>query len=257
VGGPPPASSPRARGLRPLKRRVGGLAPLGAAARSPRHLQQAPRRQPAFPQDSGSTAPTTPGTRASQTLSKSAFGWSCWTRPGRDQSPETWFDEGTTGQSKCCQPSMQTSFPRKRPKLRKAQQGGRVEDPPQSHRPRRWGGSRCLTGKPRSNNGVTPPARRTTRASWTGPSSSGRNRPRRWNILATGSRGDRANPFPKGDCSTSGNSSPQWPRVGGTGGQPIMRTMHKGRASCPSGRIDAMGHGRISTRRSDMASFVT
>jgi hypothetical protein len=66
----PLVSSPRARGLRPPKRRLGGLAPLGAAARSPRHPQQAPRRRPAFPQDSGSTAPTTPGTRASQMLSK-------------------------------------------------------------------------------------------------------------------------------------------------------------------------------------------
>jgi hypothetical protein len=49
----------------------------------------------------------------------------------------------------------------------------------------------------------------------------------------------------------------QWPRVEEMGGQPIMRTMHKERASCPSGRIDAMGRGRISTRRNDMASSVT
>jgi hypothetical protein len=66
----PLLSSPGASGLRPPKRRLGGLAPLGAAARSPRHPQQASRRRPAFPHDSGSTAPTTPGIRASQTLSK-------------------------------------------------------------------------------------------------------------------------------------------------------------------------------------------
>jgi hypothetical protein len=84
-----PASSPRGRGRRPLQRRLVILAPLGVNDRPLMQPQPPPPGQPVFPRGLGSTAPTTPGIRASRMLSRWESLWSCWTRPGRGRSPET------------------------------------------------------------------------------------------------------------------------------------------------------------------------
>jgi hypothetical protein len=73
-------------------------------------------------------------------------------------------------------------------------------------------------------------------------------------MRVTESHGDQPTHFSKRACSTSETSSPRWPRVEGTDDPPTMRTMHKGRASCPSRLTDAMGPGPTSTRGSAMAS---
>jgi hypothetical protein len=70
VGGPPPGFKPKGERATPAKEEAGRSGPTGRRRQVPEASAAGPRRRPAFPQDSGSTAPTTPGTRASQTLSK-------------------------------------------------------------------------------------------------------------------------------------------------------------------------------------------
>jgi hypothetical protein len=70
VGGPPSRFKPKGEGMAPTAEDVGQPGPAGIDDGPQRQPLQRPPRQPGFPQGLKNTAPTTPGTRASSTLSK-------------------------------------------------------------------------------------------------------------------------------------------------------------------------------------------
>jgi hypothetical protein len=174
VGGPPPGFKPKGEKGAPAVEEAGRPRPAGRRRQAPEAAAATPARATRIPPGFGEYGPNDPRYQSLTDAEQVGVRVELLDPPGPGRSLETSSGAGATSQPGRCRHSMRTSSPQRRPRPQEARKGALEEDPPSSRRPRGWEGSRCLTGKPRSNNGAPPPANDTTRASWTGPSSSGR-----------------------------------------------------------------------------------
>jgi hypothetical protein len=254
LGGPPPGFKPKGEMEAPAAGGGGQAAPTGRRRQAPEPAAEPPARATRVPPGFGEYSPNDPRYQGLTDAEQVGV------RVELLDPPRTGPVTGDVVRRRDTVPAGALSafhadvLPAEEAEAAEGATGGTGGGPPTPRRQRRWEGNRCLTGRPRSNNGAPTPAAVIMRASWTRPSSLARSRARRCSMRVTGSHGDHLTRFPKRACSMSKTSSPRWPRVEGTGDPPTMRTTHRGQTPCPRERIDAMGRGPTSTNRSAMAS---
>jgi hypothetical protein len=207
VGGPPPGFKPKGERAAPAAEEAGQPGPAGRRRQAPETAAAAPARATRIPPGFGEYGPNDPRYQGLTDAEQVGVRVELLDPPRTGPVTGDVVRRRATGPDRSLSAFHADVLPAEEAEATGGAAGG-TGGGPTSRRPRRWEGSRCLTGRPRSNNGVPTPATVITRASWTGPLSSGRNRPRRCSMRVTGSHGDQPTHFPKRACNMSRTSSP-------------------------------------------------